>query len=127
MLRRIILSLIVGLLAISIFFSPYTFSMGDSLEKAISHLLKYVEESGCAYIRNDKKYSSNEAAEHIKKKYDHFKDEIVTPERFIELCATKSLVSGKPYFVRCGRNDKIPSAAWLLAELERYRSRIVEK
>jgi hypothetical protein len=86
--------------------------------------LKYVEESGCAFIRNDKKYSSTNAAEHIKKKYNHFKDEIDTPEKFIELCATKSLVSGKHYFVRCGGNEKTPSADWLLAELDRYRSKI---
>ena len=45
-----------------------------------------------------------EAAEHINKKYRHFRDDIDTPEKFIELCATGSLMTGKAvfYYYRAG-------------------------
>jgi len=46
-----------------------------------------------------KSYSSEAAAEHARTKYRYFRSQIETPEDFIRLCATKSLISGKPYLV----------------------------
>ena len=97
-------------------------SMDPAVEKTINHLLEFVEESNCTFIRNDDEYDSKYAVEHIKKKYDYFKDKIDTPEEFIELCATKSLMSGRPYMVRCEGGRKTPTADWLQSELEVYRS-----
>lgn len=124
MLRKITCLFIVIFLTISLLLPSYTFSKSNSLEKTINHLLKYMEESGCIFIRNNKEHDSKYAAEHVRKKYDYFKGKINTPEEFIELCATKSLMSGKPYFVRCENNTEISSADWLKAELDRYRSKI---
>ena len=84
-------------------------------------MLKYVEESGCLFIRNDKEYDSKYSAEHIRKKYVYFKDRINTPEEFIELCATRSRMSGRPYLVRCGETKTIPTGDWLTVELNNFR------
>ena len=105
-----------------VFLHSPALAMDPGVEKTINHLLEVVEESHCTFIRNDKEHDSKDAAQHIKKKYDYFKDKIDTPEKFIELCASKSLMSGKPYMVRCGGERKTPTADWLKAALDDYRS-----
>ncbi|WP_374087291.1 DUF5329 family protein [Methylomicrobium lacus] len=87
----------------------------------IDHLLKFVEGTQCRYERNGEMHSGKEAAEHIQKKYAHFKDEIATAEDFIALSATKSELSGKKYRVYCGDKKAQDSDRWLLEELKRYR------
>ena len=68
-----------------------------NLATTIKYLLSFVENSECTYIRNDKAYTAKEAVSHMKRKYAHFRDDIKTPEDFIRLSASKSLISGKPY------------------------------
>jgi hypothetical protein len=87
----------------------------------IEHLLDFVENSSCIFIRNGTEYDSRKAREHIYKKYEYAKRWIDDTEEFIEYTATGSSISGTPYRVRCqGRNR--PSAQWLLEELERFRT-----
>lgn len=92
----------------------------EPLMPAINHLLKYVENSNCVFIRNDTDYTSKEAAKHLKAKYEYFMHKLKTPEEFIAVAGTKSIISGKPYWVRCG-GHVIPSAEWLTKELFDYR------
>ncbi|WP_161635439.1 DUF5329 family protein [Methylomicrobium lacus] len=66
-------------------------------------------------------HSGKEAAEHIRKKYAHFKDQIATAEDFIALSATKSELSGKKYRVFCAGEKVQDSERWLLGELKSYR------
>lgn len=66
------------------------------IDQIIQHLMAYVAGSDLIFIRNNERHASIDAAEHMSMKYQHFKDEIETPEDFIELCATKSLLSGAP-------------------------------
>jgi hypothetical protein len=96
-------------------------STDDALLRTINHLLTYVEASNCVFIRNGKDYNSKEAAKHIKTKYDSVMFDIKTPEEFIERAASKSMLSGEPYFVRCVDQSPVPSADWLTKELSNYR------
>ena len=105
-----------------VFPHSHALAMDPAVEKTIDHLLEVVEESHCTFIRNDKAHDSKDAAQHIKKKYGYFKNKIDTPEEFIELCASKSLMSGKPYMVRCEGEKKMPTADWLRAALDDYRN-----
>ena len=57
----------------------------------------------------------------MQRKYAHFKDDIKTPEDFIRLTATKSLMTGKLYYVKLKNGEKITSEVWLLQALEDYR------
>ena len=59
----------------------------------------------------------------MQKKYEHFRNEIKTPEDFIRLAATKSLMSGNPYYVKLKNGEKITSETWLLKALEAYREK----
>jgi hypothetical protein len=113
--------IMVVTLMFSIILSVSDSSAGTSLAPAINHLLTYLEASNCRFIRNGEEYDSKSAVGHIRKKYDHFRNEIHTPEDFIELCATKSLMSGRPYLVKCKDSDEILCAEWLRKELKNYR------
>jgi len=90
-------------------------------QDAINHLLQFVETSRCTFLRNGVEYDSKSAVNHIKEKYDYFKNQIRTAEDFIALAATKSELSGRPYFVRCEKAKEVPTATWLHEELQQYR------
>ena len=87
----------------------------------IVHLLEYIKATECTYIRNGTSHSGAEAAAHIQKKYDYFKNDIALAEDFIRLSATESTMFGNKYYIKCSGSPKMESGVWLLKELERYR------
>ena len=89
----------------------------------ITHLLNYVKTTQCKYIRNGSEHSGVDAAAHIKKKYDYFKDDIKSAEDFIRLSATKSTMTGSKYYIDCPGSQKVESGKWLLTELKKYRAK----
>jgi hypothetical protein len=93
----------------------------EDLDATIQHLINYVRESDVTFERNISRHDPVEAAAHIEKKYQHFRDRIDTPEKFIELCATASLVTGKQYLIIDSQGNEIPAGEWLNTELSRYR------
>ena len=95
----------------------------EKLAAAINYLLTFVEKSDCTFIRNDRPHTAQEAVAHMQRKYDHFKDEIKTPEDFIRKSATKSLISGKPYMVKTKTGQLMKSETWLLEALDDYRQK----
>ena len=95
---------------------------GDSLEPTINYLLDYVGKSDATFVRNGQTHTPEEAANHIKAKYEHFKSEIKTPEDFIRLAASKSLLTGKPYLVRAPNGKETRLDVWLTDALKEYRA-----
>ena len=93
----------------------------DDLEATINYLLSYVAKSDCTFIRNNQAYTATEAVSHMQRKYEYFKSKIKTPEDFIRLSATKSLMTGKPYRVKTKTGKLMASETWLLEALEIYR------
>jgi hypothetical protein len=87
----------------------------------INQLFESVGLSSCSFIRNKTAYSGAEARAHLERKYAHLKDRIQTTEDFIELVASSSSTSGKPYRVRCGPGEGRRSAEWFRTELQRIR------
>lgn len=92
------------------------------MQAEIDHLLQYLSESGCTYLRNGSEHSARDAVAHIRKKADYYEDDIDSTERFIELSASRSTLSGKSYVIRCPGLPEQDSNAWLSAELNRFRS-----
>ena len=72
----------------------------ESLEQTIAFLLHRIETADATFIRNGQAHTPQEAVAHVRVKYEHFKAQIKTPEDFIRLAATKSLLTGQPYLVR---------------------------
>jgi len=89
-------------------------------EEEIAHLLAYIGQSDCIFIRNGKEHDSAEGLEHIRMKYDHVKKRVDSAEDFIAYAASKSSLTGKIYRVRCGV-EETATGEWLRAELERLR------
>ena len=109
-----------------LFLATYVISVpvfGSDMLDEIDHLLIYVENTECQYERNGKLHAGMNSVEHIKKKYNYFKSKIDSAEKFIELSATKSTMSGKFYMVLCKGKPEIKSQEWLLQELKSYRSK----
>ena len=86
----------------------------------IEYLLASVAASELQFVRNGKAHSGAEAVKHMRRKYEYFADRIHSPEEFIELAGTKSMLSGKAYTVR-GNDGEIPTAEWLHTVLVEYR------
>jgi len=93
------------------------------IEDTIQYLIGQVSGSDLTFVRNAAEYTPAEAAAHMQKKYRHFRDAIETPEDFIELCATKSLLSGKPYRVIDRQGNARPTSDWLRGELAAWQVR----
>lgn len=92
------------------------------LQQTIDHLLDTVSQSGLTFRRNGKSFTATEAARHMHKKYEHFRDDIGSVEDFIRLCATRSLVSGKPYTLVDKDGHELATGDWLTRALLEYRS-----
>ena len=113
------------LLVTLVFFFP-VFSLADvtrGQQAEVQHLIAHIKDSACRMERNGTWYSNEEAAVHIERKYNYFRDEITSTEDFIRLSATKSTRSGKHYRVQCEGEAIEKSAEWLLRELQKYRER----
>lgn len=93
-----------------------------SVQQEIDYLLRYVENTDCTYDRNGSLHTGQEAVEHIRNKYDYFRDDIETAEDFIRLSASKSTFSGRYYKVICPGVEAVKSQDWLLKALKDFRA-----
>jgi hypothetical protein len=94
----------------------------ESLDQTIQYLLDYVANSQATFTRNGTSHTPAEAVDHIRAKYEHFKDQIKTPQDFIRLSASKSLLTGKPYLVRTPDGKEMRLDAWLEDALRAHRA-----
>lgn len=92
---------------------------GDT-NSEIEHLLTSIGKSNCTFIRNGKEYTSTDAEEHLRMKYRKGKNWVENADQFIERIATKSTLSGDPYYIRCSESKQSVSN-WLSEILEKYR------
>ena len=91
-------------------------------EAEVEHLINYLADSDCQMVRNGKSHDSKYGANHVRRKYAHFRKEISNTEGFIRYSATKSTLSGRYYEVHCVGEAPVRSRDWLLEELKAYRS-----
>ncbi len=91
-------------------------------EIEVKHIIEYIENSKCTFIRNGKEYDTKETLAHIQNKYEYTKHWIKSAEDFIKYTVTKSSMSGRPYTVLCDGRE-ILSAEWLSEELKRFREK----
>ncbi|AWF82664.1 hypothetical protein BTJ40_18635 [Microbulbifer sp. A4B17] len=116
-----------NLLTITLLSMSSTLAQADNTSREIDHLMGFVTSSECTFIRNGSKHSSQEAVEHMERKYQYFSNKIESAEDFIKLSASKSTFSGKPYHIQCADEPKEESQKWLLDELARYRDNYTVK
>jgi hypothetical protein len=86
---------------------------GAELTARVEAIFSEVRLSDCEFFRNGKAHDPEEAEKHMRRKFEHFSDEIDSVDKFIELAGTRSLMSGRPYTVRCPGQPERPTAEWL--------------
>lgn len=95
-------------------------ALGGTQEE-IAHLLDFVDSNPCEYDRNGSVYDGPEARDHIDRKYQHYKKRVKSAEDFIRYAATRSMISGKQYVIRCPGSADMFASDWLLKELKSFR------
>lgn len=71
-----------------------------SEEAKIQYLIASVEDmKGATFMRNGRGYSAKAASNHLRLKLRTMGDRIKTAKDFIELCASKSSMTGEPYLI----------------------------
>lgn len=93
--------------------------------REIGQLFSVLEHSGCQFQRNGSWHDAAAASAHLRRKYDYLlkKGVVTSTERFIELAATKSSMTGTPYRVRCSGAPTVDSRTWFSRQLTELRAR----
>ena len=102
--------------------APPAAPRAEDVAVVVESLLARVAGSGLVFIRNGREHTAAKAAAHLRDKYEHLRDEIGTPEDFIDKAATKSMLSGKPYLVKLPDGTTRRAADWLRELLAEYRA-----
>ncbi len=122
MMKKIIPIIILSLSILPLY--AFAKEIPTKVQDQIDHLLVFIADSECQFLRNGKWYDSSEAAKHIKRKYKYVRDKglVSNAEDFVKYSATKSSLSGRKYRVQCVGAPEMDSSDWLLTELSTYRS-----
>lgn len=98
----------------------------EDTAQVVEHLLQQVKSSDSVFIRNGSEHTPAEAADHMRKKYEHFRKKIKTPEDFIRLSATQSLITKKKYRMRLKDGREMDTRDYMLDLLKQYRVKASE-
>lgn len=108
-------------------FKPTAFYLQTKVlteSQKIEHLLKYVESlKGAMFIRNGESHPPAEAAAHLRMKWEKAGNKVKTAVDFIEICASKSSMSGKPYMIKMPDGKELPARDVLMRELKRIQQK----
>ncbi len=110
-----ILRIFLFLSWVSIFSQTFTLSEKEKINYLLDELVKAKR----IFIRNGDSYSSEEARAHMEKKLEYGGNRITNVDQFITHIATKSSISGKPYFVQYPDGKKVESSIWLREKLKK--------
>lgn len=98
-------------------------SLSAAPEDEIAALLKYVSNlEGATFTRNETPHTAMEAADHMRMKWQRQKKKIRSAEDFIDLCGSKSYLTGKRYTIKLKDGAEKFSDEVLKAELKKIRS-----
>lgn len=119
-MTRTLPSIVLALLCGAAFAGP----TAAPVRAEIHTLLSKLEASGCRFSRNGSWFSGSEAKAHLLRKLEYIEGRttVQSTEQFIELAASKSSSSGKPYLVKCGSEPSVESHRWLSGQLAPIRA-----
>ncbi len=96
------------LMSLSLLVTPAMANVSDD----VTQLIAQVEQSECTFIRNGKRHTQQEAADHLRRKWGYAEDDVTDIQVFISEVASKSWFTGTPYTVDC-QGKKLTSEEWL--------------
>ena len=113
--RDVLLLAAAGLAA-----SAATAALPPAERARIDRLIRYVQtRKDVRFIRNSRDYSSEEAADFLRKKLDKMGEHVNSAREFIDQIASKSSTSGEAYAIRYANGRTEPAAKFLGDELRR--------
>ena len=87
----------------------------------IQYLIASVEAlEGAKFIRNGREYDTRAASNHLRLKLKTSGDKVRTAEDFINLCASKSSMTGELYFIRLADGTTVKSEAFFKDKLKTF-------
>jgi Family of unknown function (DUF5329) len=117
-------SLLIILLTLTLAPSLRAEPVSPAVRTEIDALLVRLQSSGCTFNRNGAWHGAAEARSHLLRKLEYLerRNAVHSTEQFIDLGASGSSVSGRPYLVKCGNAAPIESRMWLTTELRSIRA-----
>jgi hypothetical protein len=105
---------------------PGEVSAQDNIEKKkIEFLISSLENlKGAKFIRNGTEHDGKEAVAHLQMKLLKAGSMVQTADDFIRLCASKSIITGKPYMIRLSDGKTIKSEEYFREKLKEYISTV---
>lgn len=112
-----------ALLALLLGFAALAHAAPSAAEQKLidALILRVSQMKTMTFMRNGKAHDADDAAKHMRAKFDHFKDEIATAEDFIDRCASRSEMTGKAYQVKMPNGSLKDAKEFLNAELRTLR------
>ena len=97
-------------------------ALSDLETKRIDYLIVSVETlNGAKFVRNGKEYDGKKAASHLRLKLKNTADRVQSAEDFIQICASKSYLSGKPYLIVFPDGKTMTSEEFFRQKLKGYK------
>ena len=116
-------SILVASFVVLALFSGVVNAQDDIEKKKIEYLITSIENiEGAKFIRNGTEHDGKKAAEHLRSKLKSAGGKVQTADDFIRLCASKSLISGKPYLIRSSDGKTENSEIYFREKLKEYNS-----
>lgn len=93
-------------------------------QREVAQLFAALDRSGCRFERNGSWYDAAQAHAHLQRKYEYLlrRDAVDSTERFIDLAASRSSMTGRAYAVQCPGQPAVDSATWFRRVLARLRA-----
>ncbi len=114
-MKKIILSVIIVL---SYIISGYSLSENEKIQI----LLTKIEGSNLQFVRNGTTYNSKQARDHLEMKLNKAGGKIKTADNFITYIASKSFLTGEPYYIIHPDGKKVKAGTYLkqlLSDIEK--------
>jgi hypothetical protein len=93
-------------------------------KKKIEALIKHIEDQKDArFVRNGRENDAKTWAGYMKVKWRRAESEVKTAKDFIEQCASKSEVSGKPYMIKFKDGKEQKMGEYLTAALKKIEEK----
>jgi hypothetical protein len=89
----------------------------EALIESVAHL------TDATFLRNGKSYPASSAARFLREKWRSRQSEVRSAEDFIDLVASVSSTTGKPYLIRFANGREVSSAEYLRGELAKLRGK----
>jgi hypothetical protein len=99
--------------------APASAAPGNA-EREMATLLRTVETSSCAFLRNGSRYDGRIAAWHLRGRFQSARDRIGSADEFIDELAASGQSNGERYAVECA-GQRESGEAWLREGLANAR------